>query len=51
MAEFPVPDANRAFETLLVRMTSAICSGNLDAAAACFTLDGIYHDGLYENRV
>ena len=47
MAEFPVSDANRAFETLLVRMTSAICSGNPDAAAACFTPEGLYHDGFY----
>lgn len=47
MADFPMSDANREFETLLVRMTSAICRGNPDAAAACFTPDGIYHDGFY----
>ncbi len=40
-------DTSRAFESLLGRMTSAICSGNPDAAAACFTPDGIYHDGFY----
>ena len=41
------PDTSRVFESLLARMTSAICSGNRDAATACFAPDGIYHDGFY----
>ena len=40
-------DANRAFETLLARMTSAICRGEAEGAAACFMPDGVYHDGFY----
>ena len=40
-------DSNQAFETLLARMTSAICRGDADAAAACFTPEGLYHDGFY----
>jgi hypothetical protein len=40
-------DAGTAFETLLVRMTAAICRGDTEGAAACFTPDGIYHDGFY----
>ncbi|MGH8673316.1 MAG: nuclear transport factor 2 family protein [Burkholderiales bacterium] len=36
-----------AFELLLARMTSAICRGDAEGAAACFTLDGVYHDGFY----
>jgi hypothetical protein len=28
-------------------MTSSICRGDADAAAACFTGDGVYHDGFY----
>jgi hypothetical protein len=28
-------------------MTSSICRGDADAAAACFTEDGVYHDGFY----
>ena len=28
-------------------MTSSICRGDFDAAAACFTADGVYHDGFY----
>ena len=28
-------------------MTSAVCAGDAQAAAECFTSDGIYHDGFY----
>jgi hypothetical protein len=28
-------------------MTSAICRGDAEGAAACFTPDGVYHDGFY----
>lgn len=35
------------FKTLLERMTTAICGGDADGAAACFTSDGVYHDGFY----
>lgn len=35
------------FRTLLTRMTSAICAGDADAAAACFLTEGVYHDGFY----
>ncbi|OGA17802.1 MAG: hypothetical protein A3I63_10030 [Betaproteobacteria bacterium RIFCSPLOWO2_02_FULL_66_14] len=28
-------------------MTAAICRGDADGAASCFTPDGIYHDGFY----
>ena len=35
------------FESLLERMTVAICRGEADAAAECFTSDGAYHDGFY----
>ena len=40
-------ETSRTFESLLTRMTSAICSGDADTAAACFTPEGIYHDGFY----
>jgi hypothetical protein len=40
-------DANQAFEELLTRMTAAICRGDVGSAAACFTADGVYHDGFY----
>lgn len=36
-----------AFAALLGRMTRAICAGDGAAAAACFTPDGVYHDGFY----
>jgi len=36
-----------SFGKLLTRMTGAICAQDPDAAAACFTRDGIYHDGFY----
>ena len=35
------------FEALLLRMTSAVCAGDGAGAAACFTPEGIYHDGFY----
>ena len=35
------------FESLLERMTTAVCRGDPEAAAACFTPDGLYHDGFY----
>lgn len=35
------------FRKLLERMTQAICRGDGAAAAACFTPDGVYHDGFY----
>jgi ketosteroid isomerase-like protein len=35
------------FRALLERMTQAICRGDGAATAACFTPDGIYHDGFY----
>src|SRR5688500_2834275 len=38
---------NDEFGALLERMTRAICAGEGDAAAACFTAQGIYHDGFY----
>jgi len=40
-------EANRAFGHLLERMTAAICAGDAATAAACFTPDGVYHDGFY----
>ena len=35
------------FRALIERVTQAICRGDGTAAAACFTPDGIYHDGFY----
>ncbi|MGE3703452.1 MAG: nuclear transport factor 2 family protein [Hyphomicrobiaceae bacterium] len=35
------------FQALLERMTQAICRGDAEAAAACFTGNGVYHDGFY----
>jgi hypothetical protein len=35
------------FAFLLERMTRAVCSGDPEGAAACFTPDGVYHDGFY----
>jgi ketosteroid isomerase-like protein len=40
-------DPSIEFRSLLERMTQAICRGDGAAAAACFTPDGIYHDGFY----
>jgi hypothetical protein len=38
---------NARFASLLGRMGAAICAGNAEGAAACFTPGGIYHDGFY----
>jgi ketosteroid isomerase-like protein len=35
------------FHDLLERMSQAVCRGDGAATAACFTRDGIYHDGFY----
>lgn len=35
------------FAALLGRMTRAICAGDGVGAAACFTPQGVYHDGFY----
>jgi ketosteroid isomerase-like protein len=35
------------FKPLLERMTAAICAGDAEGAARCFTTDGTYHDGFY----
>lgn len=35
------------FEAILRRMTAAICAGDAAGAAACFTPEGVYHDGFY----
>ncbi len=35
------------FPSLLERMTAAICAGDAEGAAACFTPEGVYHDGFY----
>jgi uncharacterized protein (TIGR02246 family) len=35
------------FRALLERLTQAICRGDAEAAATCFTEDGVYHDGFY----
>ncbi len=40
-------DSTSEFRALIERMTQAICRGDGAAAAACFTPDGIYHDGFY----
>lgn len=40
-------DTGSKFTALIGRMTQAICAGDVDAAAACFTTDGVYHDGFY----
>ena len=39
--------AAAGFESTLLRMTTAICAGDGGSAAACFTPDGMYHDGFY----
>ena len=36
-----------AFEALITRMTQAACEGDGGGVAACFTLDGVYHDVFY----
>jgi len=35
------------FQALLGRMTAAVCAGDAEGAAACFTPEGVYHDGFY----
>lgn len=40
-------EATQAFAQLLEHMTSAICAGDAERAAACFTPQGVYHDGFY----
>lgn len=35
------------FRTLIERMTAAVCAGDAHGTAACFTPDGVYHDGFY----
>ena len=40
-------DPSIEFRALIERMSQAICRGDGAAAAACFTPDGIYHDGFY----
>lgn len=40
-------DPSSEFRALLERMTQAICRGDGAGAAACFSADGIYHDGFY----
>jgi uncharacterized protein (TIGR02246 family) len=40
-------DATRSFAALIARMTEAACRGDGAAVAACFTPEGVYHDGFY----
>ncbi len=40
-------EAGAAFGRLLRTMTDAICRGDGEAAARCFTDDGVYDDGFY----
>ena len=40
-------ESTHAFARLLERMTGAICAGDAEGAAACFTPEGAYHDGFY----
>ena len=42
-----MPAPNERFADLLGRMTGAICAGNAEGAAACFSADGVYHDHFY----
>ena len=42
-----MPADTEAFRALLLRMTGAICAADGVAAAACFTPEGVYHDGFY----
>src|SRR5688572_26956412 len=42
-----MPGPNERFNDLLTRMTGAICAGDAEGAAACFTADGAYHDHFY----
>lgn len=36
-----------SFEDLIVRMGDAVCRGDFQQAADCFTPDGVYHDDFY----
>jgi hypothetical protein len=40
-------ETSMQFAALIERMTQAICRGDGQAVAACFTEDGAYHDGFY----
>lgn len=40
-------DASAQFTALIGRMTESICRGDPEAAAQCFTEDGVYDDGFY----
>ena len=40
-------DAAAQFTALIGRMTESICRGDPEAAARCFTENGVYHDGFY----
>lgn len=40
-------NASRDFESVLLHMAAAICAGDGEGAAACFTPGGAYHDGFY----
>jgi SnoaL-like domain len=40
-------ESSKQFAALMARMTQAICRGDGHAVAACFTEDGVYHDGFY----
>ena len=40
-------EASAQFAALIGRMTHSICQGDAEAAARCFTEDGVYHDGFY----
>ena len=40
-------DSSTAFRSLIERMAETICRGDGAATAACFTPDGVYHDGFY----
>ena len=42
-----MPDTNERFADLLGRMTGAICAGDAEGAAACFSADGVYRDHFY----
>jgi hypothetical protein len=40
-------NASARFAALVGRMTQSICNDVPEAAAACFTETGVYHDGFY----
>jgi ketosteroid isomerase-like protein len=45
--EVRMSETGSKFAALIGRMTQAICAGDAEAAAACFTPEGVYHDGFY----